>query len=118
MPLTEDQLRRLFPSASEDFARRNLHPRTTTVVESDRGHGALAEGQAKDRDSARFLVVVTSHRHRLLDEDNLCEKYHVDSCRYAGLIPDDAPDKTKIQVSQVKIGKDQEERVVIQIYRL
>ncbi len=58
---------------------------------------------------------VTSHRLRLLDEDNLCEKFVVDCCRYAGLIPTDSPDKAKIEVGQVKVGIKAAEKTVIEI---
>jgi len=64
-----------------------------------------------------FLVRVTSYRRRLLDEDNLCEKFHVDLCRYAGIIPSDAPGQTKIEVSQKKVGSKEAEFVRIEIYR-
>jgi hypothetical protein len=71
--------------------------------------------QAQGGYSGRFLVRVTSFRRRLLDEDNLAEKYHVDCCRYAGLLASDAPDKTSIQVCQVKVRTKEEEMTVVEI---
>jgi hypothetical protein len=68
--------------------------------------------------SGRVLVRVTSRRKRLLDEDNLCEKYHVDLCRYAGIISDDAPERTKIEVSQIKCRKGEPEEITIEVIRL
>lgn len=57
-------------------------------------------------------------RVRLLDEDNLCEKYHVDCCRYAGLIPDDAPSLVRIQTLQRKARRGEAEHTEVEIYRL
>jgi hypothetical protein len=45
----------------------------------------------------------------LLDQDNLCEKYHVDLCRYAGVIPDDSPEQVIIEVNQRKTVKGEAE---------
>ena len=64
----------------------------------------------------RFLVRVTSIRNRLIDEDNLCEKYVVDCCRYAGLLPGDGPGQTRIEVCQRKAGKEEPEGTMIEIY--
>lgn len=57
-------------------------------------------------------------RVRLLDEDNLCEKYHVDCCRYAGLIPDDAPSQVRIQTLQRKARRGEAEHTQVEIYQL
>lgn len=73
---------------------------------------------SKRRDTRRFLVRVTSVRRRLIDEDNLCEKYAVDCCRYAGLLPGDGPGQTKIEVIQRKASKEEEECTVIEIFQL
>ena len=61
---------------------------------------------------------VTSIRKRLADEDGLCEKYFVDLCRYAGIIPDDAPGVCKIQTGQRKAEKGEEEHTLIEIFNL
>ena len=111
-------------NVSESVRRRNpaLYPiscvEQSPVVECSAGIGALAESKVEEGDSVRFLVVVESFRIRLLDEDNLCEKYHVDCCRYAGLIPDDAPGKAKIEVYQTKVKTKDEEKTVLTITRL
>lgn len=69
-------------------------------------------------DSAKLLIRVKSFRRRLLDEDNLVEKWHVDALRYAGIVPSDAPDKAKIEVSQEKVKTKEEECTVITIERI
>ena len=84
-------------------------------LERDSRAGALGEGAPETGNSVRILVRVTSVRKRLIDEDNLCEKYLIDCCRYAGLLPSDDPAKTQIQTSQRKAGKDEEEHTLIEI---
>ncbi len=80
-------------------------------------HDALAAPQVKGPDTAKFLVRVTSFRRRLLDEDNLAVKFHVDCCRYAGLIPSDAPSQTHVEARQEKVKDKDSERTEITIER-
>lgn len=91
------------------------HPIVAPVVESDPRSASLGKGKAKKGATRKFLVRVKDYRHRLLDEDNLCEKYVVDCCRYAGLLPGDSPGEAKIEVSQEKIGREESPRVEIEI---
>ena len=88
------------------------------VMERYLRDGPLAKGKAQTTNTGRFLVRVTSFRRRLLDEDNLCEKYFVDCCRYAGLLPADSPDQCKIETTQEKVSLKEEERTVITISKL
>lgn len=85
-------------------------------MERGLGDEPLAEEETKRSDRKGFLVRVTSFRHRLLDEDNLCAKYHVDLCRYAGALPSDAPGLCKIEVAQIKIGRGELESTVVNVY--
>jgi hypothetical protein len=120
------QLLDLFPHASESFRRLNRLPpslpphgiSSRPVVERCPRARALGKAQAEACDTGRFLVRVTSYRRRLLDEDNLCEKYFVDCCRYAGLISGDEAGRTKIEVSQEKVARKEDERTEIEITRL
>lgn len=73
--------------------------------------------EAKTGNHGRVLVRVTSIRRRLLDEDNLCEKYVVDCCRYAGLLPEDSPSRTKIEVAQRKAAKGEPEATLVEIFQ-
>lgn len=79
-------------------------------------NGAVRKNAPQGESPVRFLVRVTSVRRRLIDEDNLSEKYVVDCCRYAGLLPSDDPGKTKIETSQRKPEKGEEEHTLIEIY--
>lgn len=138
--MTADELRKLFPNASEQFVARNAsdyRPTATAavtrriaradshrysgdapIVERNPRNGTLGTRKAKVRDTRKFLVRVTSFRRRLLDEDNLCEKYHVDCARYSGLLPSDAAGKAKIETSQEKVGSNELERVEIVITQI
>jgi len=76
---------------------------------------ALAKGKAEEGDSRFYVVRVTSIRKRLIDTDNLVPKWHVDSLRYAGILPDDAPERARIETSQRKIQEGEEEHTQISI---
>jgi len=101
--------------------RVNIHADVAGQVvelERDTRDGALAALQIQKRIGERFLIRIKTIRKRLLDEDNLCCKYVVDLCRYAGILPTDAPGTAKIEVSQQKADKGAREEVKIEIYRL
>lgn len=117
-------IRRLFPHASQsliaaneqDYGQAHVeNPRTTSVVESNTSDAPLEAKEVQGRTDGRFLVRVTSVRKRLADEDGLCEKYVLDCCRYAGLIPDDSPELCKVETSQRKAEKGEEENTIIEI---
>lgn len=121
--MTADELRELFPNASEQFIRANAdaghqHPAPTAKPERSPGNGALAAPQAETRHPGKYVVRVTSHRVRLLDSDNLVPKWHVDALRYAGCLPSDAPDRADIITTQKKVRTKEEERTEIVIERM
>jgi hypothetical protein len=114
--MNRDTLKKLFPNASESFLALHLDGQTSSpFVERSFRDGPLAAPEAEAGHSGRFLVCVTSYRRRLLDQDNLCEKYHVDCSRYAGLLPADSPDRAEIKVSQIKVKTKDEEKTLIEI---
>lgn len=88
-----------------------------SVMESDDEPRPLFPEAVQERFGKRILVRVTAFRHRLIDEDNLCEKYHVDLLRYAGIIPGDEPEKVKIEVYQKKVPTSEKEEVLIEVYQ-
>jgi len=130
--MTREELQKRFPNCTEQFLRLNAsdavrtvgvpvpagHPRQTAKLERGAGHGALAAGQVQKADAAKFFVRVTSYRRRLLDEDNICEKFAVDCCRYAGVLPGDNPAQARIITTQEKAGSQEEERTEIIIERI
>ncbi len=96
----------------------NIHPDSKTpssVVERRSGDEPLAQAQAKAGYSGKYLVRVVSFRRRLLDEDNLCSKYHIDALRYASILPSDAPDQCRIETTQIKVETKEQERTEITI---
>ena len=117
--MTRHEITTRFPNASAAFIRSNLSPDDTgtpPVVESNPWDAPLGAEEVQRPVGERFLVRVTSIRKRLLDEDNLCEKYHVDLCRYAGVLPDDAPGKVQIEVFQQKAAKGESEQTLIEVF--
>lgn len=119
-PMTRAQLLERFPQAGESFLRANCsdHPRSAAIMECGPLVKPLAEDKIEKENPERFRVCVTSIRKRLLDEDNLCEKYHVDCLRRAGYIPDDNPEVTTIEVRQRRCQRGEPERIEIVIERL
>lgn len=108
-------------SARKARGKANLvveDPGQVADVERRAWNAALVSTQAQVAHSGRFLVRVISHRRNLLDEDNLCEKYHIDGLRYSGLLPSDDPGRTHIEVSQQKAEPGAEEEVEIEIIAL
>lgn len=103
------------PAAPNSYDNQTDRAGEAAKLECNLGNGTLAKGEAEKGNSERVLVRVTSVRKRLIDEDNLAEKYHVDCCRYAGLIHGDEPSKTKIEVCQRKAEKDEAEHTIIEI---
>lgn len=91
------------------------HSRQNTKLERDSGDAALATPQVQAGTDTRILVGVLSIRKRLLDEDNLCEKFLVDALKLIGAIPDDCPDKVTIATTQRKAAKGEAERTLITI---
>lgn len=64
----------------------------------------------KEKSSERVTLRITRRASRLLDADNFAGgcKPLIDQVRYAGLIPDDSPDKVEITFTQEKVKKGQE----------
>ena len=91
---------------------------TARKLERNPRDGAMVSLQVQAGLGRRFSVHVTSYRKRLLDQDNLCEKYLIDLCRYAGILPSDAPGTAEIKVSQQKVGPKEPERTIIEIYQI
>lgn len=86
-------------------------------LESNPSHAPLEAKEVQGSDRGRFLVRVTTRRKRLIDESNLCYKYHEDLCRYAGALPSDAPEVTHSEVSQTKCKKGEPEEITIEVFQ-
>lgn len=92
--------------------------RKVAVMESDSGDAPLAAEEVQRPTGERFLVSIASRRKRLVDQDNLCEKFAVDLLRYCKIIPNDSPDKCEIEVSQTKCRKGEPEEMTIEVISL
>jgi hypothetical protein len=127
--MNSDEISKRFPQASATVIRLNATDkaggtglqdgdvRPAAVLERHTRDGAVGEVPVQKGIGGSFLVRVTAIRKRLLDQDNLCEKYLVDLCRYAGIIPGDSPATTQIEVCQQKAEPGQAEFVRIEIFR-
>ncbi len=119
----QNSLAALLAKGSPSFRRANAHllslptdhPRPAAQLERRKPATLPKADKAKGGHPNRYLARVTSVRNRLLDEDNLCEKYHVDALRYAGALPSDAPGTCRIITTQRETLPGEAEHVVIEI---
>lgn len=116
------ELKRKFPNASPGFINANaVHvDRETANAKPERTvcDAPVREVEGKESHAKRVRVSIVAFRTRLLDPDNLCVKYFVDCLRYAGLIIDDRPEDIILEVSQVKVSTEDEERTEITLSSL
>jgi len=88
---------------------------TPAKLEQDTRHGSLAKKPIETHTTSRVHIRFESVRKRLLDPDNICEKWTLDCLRYIGVIRGDEPDKITLETSQRKAEKGEEERTEITI---
>lgn len=69
-----------------------------------------AAQQREEKGQERIVLRIVRKAPRLLDADNFAGgcKPLIDQVRYAGLIPDDSPDKVEIVFTQQKVKKGEE----------
>lgn len=116
--MTFDELKRRFPQAGPGFIAANLdsnNPRTNPVMEHRPVPVPLAKDKAQEESPERLLIRIVSVRKRLIDPDNLCEKWLLDCLRFVGAISGDEPDKITLETSQRKAQKGEEEHTEITI---
>lgn len=119
--MKKNDLLKMFPNASQEFIQQNTATEDTgsdAAMECNPRNESLAKTQVQKTTTGRVLIRVTSSRKRLADEDGLCEKYFVDCLRYAGLISGDSPEQAKIETSQRKVEKGEEESTLIEIFQI
>jgi len=119
------EILRRFPNASKSLLAANAqdygthdqteNTRQTTKLEQDTRHGSLAKKPIETHTTSRVHIRFESVRKRLLDPDNICEKWTLDCLRYIGVIRGDEPDKITLETSQRKAEKGEEERTEITI---
>ena len=85
------------------------------------GHESVGKESPEAKGPGRCFIRITSRRRRLIDpRANLYggTKYLEDACVYAGILHDDKEAFSEGDVRQEKVGKDEEESTVIEIWRL
>ena len=73
---------------------------------------SLGASERKARDARRIHVRIVSHRTRLIDPDNLCAKWFLDSLRYCGFIRDDSAKEIEYSITQARCGAGEEKTVI------
>lgn len=123
--MTAREFLRRFPNASKTAIAANCGSEvdieansagTTPELERDSSDGSMGQSERKEAHPERVRVRFISVRKRLLDPDNLCEKYHLDCLRNSGAIAGDEPKKIILETTQRKTIKGEKEHTVIEIY--
>jgi hypothetical protein len=115
--MTRDELKRMFPNASEAFLAENAdrgapsHAQPQPVVR----HEPMAAPAVEAVYPGRVLVRITGFTTRPCDPDNCTGKFHTDCLRYAGIIKNDRPQDIDLETRQVKVSTKADERVEIEI---
>ena len=116
--ITKAHLLALFPNASKSTLAANSdahHPRTDAKLERNPRDEPLAAREVQKRRACRVHIRFVSVRKRLLDPDNISEKWTLDCLRFAGVIRGDEPDKITLETTQRKAEKGEEEHTEITI---
>lgn len=72
-------------------------------------------GKDKASNTKRYAVSFKIYRVRKLDPDNTLVKWHVDSLRYAGIIPNDTEESISLKIEQIKVKSYKDQKTVIEI---
>jgi len=110
-----ERIRQALRDKSTNYADQNRSALPSAKSEQTVCHGTDGQIPGKTKDVQRVRIVIESFRRVLLDPDNLCPKYFLDGIKYAGLIPDDSPDKIELTVLQSKVDNKEDERTEIEI---
>jgi hypothetical protein len=106
---------RRMPAAGEKLSHENSNPPQVPIPKRSAGYGTLAAPKAKARNPKRIPVRITNFSRRLYDPDNVMGKWHLDCCRYAGILKDDREQDIILTVTQEKVATKEEERTEIEI---
>jgi len=117
--MTRNEILRRFPKATESFIQANLdvdNTRPDAVMERPAIHEPLAANQGEERATGKLFIRFVSVRKRLLDPDNLAEKWLLDCLRYCRAIRGDEPEKISIETTQRKATKGEIEHTEIAVW--
>tara|TARA_R110000868_G_scaffold53684_1_gene168302 strand:+ start:419 stop:754 length:336 start_codon:yes stop_codon:yes gene_type:complete len=104
-----------FPNASPDFLARNS--RQIAKLERPARDAPLDKGKGQKGTAGSVHIRFTSIRKRLLDPDNISEKWTLDALRFANIICGDEPDKITLETTQRKIKHGEEEKTLIEVFQ-
>jgi hypothetical protein len=117
--MTADDLRKYLPNASQSLLAINAdRAGKDAILERAARHEPLAKKQGQEADTGRVHIRFVSVRKRLLDPDNLAEKWHLDCLRYCKAIRGDEPEKITLETTQRKAGKEEAEHTQIEIFQI
>ena len=119
--MTRNDIIKRYPRASESFIKANLdadHSGQDAVLERPARHESLAAHKGEEGTAGRIFIRFVSVRKRLLDPDNLSQKWLLDCLRYCQIIDGDEPEKISIETTQRKAIKGEIERTIIEITAL
>lgn len=89
---------------------RPVCPQTSTVIEPAVRDARIQPPQREAIYPGRVSLCITSYCcGTQRDADNICPKFFVDCCRYAGLIRDDCPDAIELVVKEKRVSTKKEE---------
>jgi hypothetical protein len=97
---------------------RNQVSRPTSNVEPNTGNALLATKKTTGF-SGQVDISFIEKRHRLADPDGSSIKYVLDSLVSCGVLQgDSAKEIRKVNKEQIKIGKDEHEETIIEIWEM
>jgi hypothetical protein len=103
---------------TDDSTTNPQDSRQTPELERPLGNAALGASEGKEAASGRVHIRFVSVRKRLLDPDNISEKWMLDALRYIGAIRGDEPDKITLETTQRKAARSEEEHTEVNIYSI
>ncbi|MDB6117400.1 MAG: hypothetical protein JWO08_1181 [Verrucomicrobiaceae bacterium] len=115
--MNQDERLLIFPNASPACLASNAGgTRPDAKLERHPEHAALHSPPAEKGRPERFHIRFVSVRKRLIDPDNLSEKWLLDCLRFAQVIPGDEPEKITLETTQRKARKGEEEHTLIEVF--
>ena len=103
------------PSEFPPHDIKTNHPRPAAELERVDGDAPLEAREGENGRAGRVHIRFVSVRKRLLDPDNLAEKWMLDCLRYCGAVPGDEPDKITLETTQRKTAAGEEEHTLIEV---
>ena len=88
-----------------------LAPRTQPTPK----HELAREARGEEECTRRIHVSIEVRRRRLLDPDNICNKFITDLLRYSGILRDDSSKFIEFSQRQTKVKRREEEETIVEL---